>query len=73
MVCALLSQMVECFARFSKDIVFPGDQLGPEVGSLVYVHEFFLFRGNVIAKIDLLTQRDSPEEHLIWAGVYPKR
>ena len=72
-VCAFLSQVVECFARFSKDIVFPGNQLGSEISALVRIHELLVFRGNIIAKIDLLTQRDSPEEHLIWPGVYPKR
>jgi hypothetical protein len=43
---------------------FPGDKLGPEIGPLVRVHELIVFREYIIAKIDLLTQRDSPEEHL---------
>ena len=73
MVGAFLGQMLERFARLSKDVISPCDQLGSKVSPLVYVHELFLFRGNVTSKIDLLTQRDSPEEHLILRGVYPKR
>jgi len=60
----VFGEMSEGLARFSQDVIFPGDQLRAEVGPLAGIHELVVFREYIFAKIDLLTQRDSPEEHL---------
>jgi hypothetical protein len=64
MVGAFFRQMIEGFARLAQNVVFPGVQLRSKVSPLVCTHEFFALVEDEIAKIDLLTQRDSPEEHL---------
>ena len=64
MIGAFLSEVFQRFAGFSEDVILPGDQLRPEIRPLVRIHELVVFREHIIAKIDLLTQRDSPEEHL---------
>jgi len=62
--------MSKGLARFSKDVVFPGDQLRAEVGTLAGIHELVVFREYIFAKIDLLTQRDSPRRTSQCGGVY---
>ncbi|MNE90731.1 hypothetical protein D3C80_1882740 [compost metagenome] len=69
MIGALLGQVIQCLACLAKDVVSPSIQLGPEIGPVGGIHEFLVLREDKGTKIDLLTQRDSPEEHLI-AAVY---
>jgi hypothetical protein len=70
MVGAFFSEMSEGLARFSKDVIFPGDQLRAEVCPLAGIHELIVFREHIFAKIDLLTQRDSPRRTSQCGGVY---
>src|SRR5690606_21145671 len=72
MVGAFFCQVVEGFARFAQDVVFPGVQLRSKVSPLVCIHEFIVLVEDEIAKIDLLTQRDSPEEHLKARCISPR-
>ena len=67
---AQVRKVIERLACFAQDLVFPCDQLGPEIGPLPGIHELFVFRGNIVRKIDILTQRDSPEEHPARAALY---
>ena len=67
---AFFRKVVEGLARLAQDLVLPCDQLGPELGPLPGVHELFVFRGNIVRKIDILTQRDSPEEYPACAALY---
>lgn len=69
MIGALLRQVIQCLAGFAKDVVSPGIQLRTKVCPVVRIHKILVLRQDIGTKIDLLTQRDSPEEHLI-AAVY---
>ena len=73
MVGTFFGKMTQRFTCFAQDVIFPGIPFRPELWTLSGVLKLFFFRGNIVCKINILTQRDSPEEQPVQARLYSSR
>lgn len=52
MVGVFFGEVVECFVCFLENFIFLVDQFGLEIGLLIGIYEFFVFRKDIFVKFD---------------------